>query len=116
MNITEIVKAKWTGMDDTDNDEIDAFIIAISQTTEFSDEVINEMDFDVNELLLGIATQDDDYRDTYLEQFQTTIRENAVNVYQNAMLDLVQQEEDARESHGDYLQDLQRQERIDNEL
>ena len=115
MNINEIVKSKWMDLDDTDNDEIDAFILSINQTEEYTNEVINEIDFDMGELLNGIATQDDDYRDTYLEQFQTTIRQNAMTVYQNVMIDLAEQAEDAKDAHGDYLHDLQVQARIDNE-
>lgn len=115
MNINEIVKAKFMDLDTDDSAEVDKFILAISQTEEYGDEVINEIDFDMSELLHGIATCDDDYRDVYLEQFKTTIQENALTTYQNAMIDLAEQAQDAKDAHGDYLHDLQVQARIDNE-
>ena len=115
MNINKIVESKWLDLDETDNAEVDAFILAISQTEEYGNEVINEIDFDMSELLYGIATCDDDYRDTYLEQFKTTIRENALTLHQNVMIDLAAQAQDAKDAHGDYLHDLQVQARIDNE-
>ena len=115
MNINEIVKAKWLDLDDTDCAEVDAFILAIMETEEYSNDVINGMDFNVAEILHGLVTDDPDYVQHCLKDFKSDIRSNALDVYQNAMLDLCEQAEDAKDAHGDYLHDLQVQARIDNE-
>lgn len=91
MSIHEIVKAKFTELDVTDDDKIDEFIIAISQTDEYSSDVINEMDYDLENLLGAIATKDKRDEKEQIEILHIDIRLNAVNLYKMVIEDLEEQ-------------------------
>lgn len=88
MNINEIVKAKFMDLDDTDDGEIDAFIVAIMGTEEYSNDVSNGMDFNVAHILHGLVTDDHDYINLCLEDFKADLRSNALGAYKNALIDI----------------------------
>jgi len=115
MSIHEIVKSKWTDLDVNNNCEVDAFIIAISQTDEYANDVKNAMDFDFDDLLHGIATDDELTVEDQIGFIREDIRKNAVDLYNNIMEDLAERAKEDEEIKGDYLYELQKQARIDNE-
>ena len=88
MSIHEIVKAKFISLDVTDNDEVDTFIRAISQTDEYSNDVVNAIDFDFDDLLHALATNDHGTVGTQIFKIKGDIRNNAINLYDNIIEDL----------------------------
>ena len=111
MNINAIVKAHFLEMDDDDESEIDWFMNKIDQTSEYRQEVLNEIDFDFDDLLHAIASDGD--VDAEIEEIKNQIRSNAKDLYQNTMIDLVQEAQDEKDAHGDHLYEVEKQRRVD---
>lgn len=83
MSIQEIV-SKITSFDGRNDSEVDSFINKISQTSEFQNEVVNDIDYDVDDLLIAIALNPDNSHKEIIQQIsilRDTIREKAIDLF-----------------------------------
>ena len=83
MNIQAIV-GHITSFDGRNDSEVDSFINKISDTSEFQNEVVNDIDYDVDDLLIAIALNPDNNHKEIIQQISTlrdTIRERAIDLY-----------------------------------
>jgi len=86
MSINEIVH-NADDFDGRDDAATDAFILSITNTPEYEADVVNEIDFDFDDLLHAIATSDDKSIKEQLSVIKDAIRENAVDLFCNIQKD-----------------------------